>query len=337
MAREFAKAWFSLFTDEDFADQDAGDKWLYIVLLGQPALNYAGVQPLNLRRWRKACRTDQGTPTEREMKARLLRLERRGYVFTDEDTGEVLARSFIRNDEVYKQPNVFKSALRAVAQIESPKLAAVMRDELDRIEQPEVKSEKLAADLAMLRGAADRHLARTLEPFAEGLPEGFGEGSVVVEVEVVGTDPALRLGEYACEETPTGQTEPTDTHIEPTEGPADDVEPPSRCRAHRDAIDDPGPCGPCANFRKAHERWETRTKARSLEAARDEAAQRREDRAAQAQAEQALIDACNLCDDNGYRTGRVCDHDPTADQRNARGAAAARAAVEAALAAKETA
>ena len=339
MAREFAKVWFSLFTDEEFARQDAGDKWLYIVLLGQPALNYAGVQPMNLRRWRKACATDQGIPSELEIKARLLRLERGGYVFVDEDTGEVLARSFIRNDQVSKQPNVFKSALRAVAQIESPKLAAVLRDEMGRVAQPEVKNEKLEADLRSLRITAESHLERVLEglpegfaegfpepftedfpegfprpgamePFREGFPEGFREGSVVVEVEVATTDPALKVGKYACEDADS----PTGTPSAAPEATNPDYEPPSRCAQHRALPPDAliPPCGPCANFRKAHERWQHNAAAAAKEHSRRTAVARRQQMLAQADVERDAIDRCAMCDDRGYRIDRaeVCNHQP---------------------------
>ncbi|MBM4575964.1 hypothetical protein GS415_09750 [Rhodococcus hoagii] len=61
------------------------------------------------------------------MKAALIRLERNDYVFSDDETGEVLVRSFMRRDEVFKQPNVMLSSLRAAAQVESRKLARVLQ------------------------------------------------------------------------------------------------------------------------------------------------------------------------------------------------------------------
>lgn len=210
MAREYGKVWFSIFTDEHFTAQPAVDKLLYIALIAQPSLNYAGVQPINMRRLRKAMRDGDSLPTERELELSLLRMERLGYVYTDEDTGEILVRSFMRRDEIDKQPNVLKSALRALSQIESHKLAHVMRGELARLTTPAVKSEKIRDEIARLWTAAMTHLEGLAEgiteplpePFTEGLAEplprpgeteglpeplaeGLPEGSVVVEVEVV--------------------------------------------------------------------------------------------------------------------------------------------------------
>ncbi|MFF2049941.1 hypothetical protein ACFVUR_19265, partial [Stenotrophomonas bentonitica] len=100
MAREYGKAWFAMFTDDHFTAQPNVDKFLYMTLLGQPSLNYAGVTPINLKRWRKAIREGDRVPSEPEIKMALIRLERNEYVFTDDETGEVLVRSFMRRDEV---------------------------------------------------------------------------------------------------------------------------------------------------------------------------------------------------------------------------------------------
>lgn len=237
MAREYAKAWFSMFTDDDFASQPHSDKWLYMTLLGQPALNYAGVQPINMRRWRKALRDDHGVPSEADIEKALIRMEHRGYVYTDDDTGEVLVRSFMRSDGIDRQPNVLKSGLRALAQIESPKLASVMLRELDRLTVPEVKNEKLGAEIDRLWSAARTHLEGLAEgftepfpkpfaePFSEGLPEGIPrpgktepfteplaeglpEGSVVVEVEVESPTEVVKKKPRNPKSAPKGAVKP---------------------------------------------------------------------------------------------------------------------------------
>ncbi|GAS98938.1 uncharacterized protein RMCC_5903, partial [Mycolicibacterium canariasense] len=100
MPREYAKNLFSQWSDEDFCNQPVFDKLLFQVLNGQRAVNLAGIQPINLTRWRKAMRDGDRVPSEREVKAALIRMERRQYVYTDEDTGEVLIRTRIRNDDL---------------------------------------------------------------------------------------------------------------------------------------------------------------------------------------------------------------------------------------------
>ncbi len=55
MPREYGKAWFSMFTDDHFTAQPNLDKFLYMTLLGQPSLNYAGVTPINFSGGARPC------------------------------------------------------------------------------------------------------------------------------------------------------------------------------------------------------------------------------------------------------------------------------------------
>src|SRR5690349_2724194 len=101
-----------MWTDEHFCTGRLFDKLLYQVLLGQSGTNDAGICPMNFRKWRKAMRDGEAMPTELDIKASLVRQERRRYVFADEDTGEVLIRAHIRRDQVHRQPSIMVSALR---------------------------------------------------------------------------------------------------------------------------------------------------------------------------------------------------------------------------------
>lgn len=101
----------------------------------------------------------------------------------------------------------------------------------------------------------------------------------------------------------------------PTEH-ADDP-PPSRCSKHTDELKPP-PCGACADARRAREDWDAEQARARVEADRSE-------RHALAELARDAIDACDLCDDNGYRGSRVCNHDPDTEARAARGLALVRA------------
>lgn len=96
----------------------------------------------------------------------------------------------------------------------------------------------------------------------------------------------------------------------------DDLPPPDRCPAHV-RVEHPPACGGCAQARRDLEAWQTEKRRADIEA-------EREWRATQADAERAAIDDCDLCDDRGYRNRRVCNHDPTEDERRRRGLAEAR-------------
>lgn len=141
MAREYGKVLFGMFTDDDFTAQYAVDKLLYLALVGQPSFNHAGVAYVNFRRLSKALRDGDHEPTRHELVQSFARLELARYVYLDIDTGEVLIRSFMRSDGVARKPNVLVSALRSCLQVESKKLAAVLRSEVARIELPEVTGE----------------------------------------------------------------------------------------------------------------------------------------------------------------------------------------------------
>lgn len=96
-------------------------------------------------------------------------------------------------------------------------------------------------------------------------------------------------------------------------------EPPQKCQEHID-VDDPPPCGPCADARRARTTWERQ---QATEAGQQQAARARAD----AEARRAAIDACSQCDQHGYVAGRLCHHDPATVDRARSGAAAARAAL----------
>lgn len=105
---------------------------------------------------------------------------------------------------------------------------------------------------------------------------------------------------------------------EGTRAPAREA-PPPRCPKH---IDTPaeGSCGPCGDARKLREQYDLDQAAAA--ATRTQAAAR--ERAAAAR---AAIDACQLCDDQGYIGAQTCSHDAGQAARVASGAAAASAAI----------
>ncbi|MFA5711991.1 hypothetical protein, partial [Mycolicibacterium sp.] len=178
--REYAKNLFSQWSDDDFCNQPIFDKLLYQVVNGQRAVNAAGIQPIHYMRWRKAMRDGDQLPTEQDLRDALARMEARRYVYVDEDTGELLIRSRIRRDELEKQPTMFLAALRLLAVLDSPKFAAVMIDELARLDTPEVKGDKeyakrLRVNLEETRHAAELRL-KTLADQYTGPTTGPSQG-----------------------------------------------------------------------------------------------------------------------------------------------------------------
>ncbi|ROZ49367.1 hypothetical protein EEB13_05430 [Rhodococcus sp. WS3] len=326
MAREFGKIWFSLFQDDHFCAQPRLDKLVYVALVAQPAVNYAGVLPMQLRKLRKAC-----GGTEREIKAALIRLERNRYAFTDSDTEEILIRTFIRNDEVYKQPNLLLNALRSAAQVESPKLGAVLLDEIAKVEVPQFKNLAILKklDVAMADGnhrltaLSEGMLEPFPEPFADDFPEGIPEpiaegierpGEMEPFPEGIGEpfpDPTVVVA-VAVAQSPTADfklggrereaIEVVDSTIEP---------PPAHCPRH---INEPtmDPCRACGDARRTRQAWDReQSDAQSLALS--------EELRLRAEIKTVAIDACDLCNDLGYIGTTVCDHDSERFTRARRG------------------
>lgn len=315
MARDHGRILARIWNDPDFCARTPEAQRLYFLLLSQRTINNAGVLPLMIRKW---SRGSEHT-SEQDIADALAELCEHGFVAVDEDTEEALVRSFIRNDGVLKQPNVLKSALRQAREIESPKLCHVLAEELRRIAlditvavadeidpNPCPKGSEKGSENP---SEADREPSEN-EPFANpsATPAGMGMGWGRGSSPSVGGDLGGRA--HAREEATPGE-EPSG---EQTERPAE------RCRRHRDLIGDPGPCRACGDARRAAEEWDAE-QARSEARARSAEARRR------AELRAAEIAACHLCDSSGYIGRRVCNHDPDAEDRAARG----RAAVEAAL------
>jgi hypothetical protein len=127
--RSHARILVSIWTDTDFRALSPEAQRTYMLLLSQGSLNNAGVLPLTVKRWAAGC----NATTTGDVEKALAELDEHRYVAVDEDTEELLVRSFIRNDGISKQPQMLKSALKEAVGIESPRLRAVLAQELRRL------------------------------------------------------------------------------------------------------------------------------------------------------------------------------------------------------------
>lgn len=139
MAREYARIRLSIAEDEDFEDLTPAAQWLYLrVLLPDPSLNYAGVCDWRPNRLLgKAKGIDMGY-----LLSAAAELEQKRYVLFDNATEEALIRTYIRGDELMRNP---KMALAVVggyqATASKPLRACIVTEVLkDREEHPEYSS-----------------------------------------------------------------------------------------------------------------------------------------------------------------------------------------------------
>lgn len=136
MARDHGRILCRIWQDKDFRALPRTTQALYMQLLSQPSVNNAGVLPLQISKWAKGCdELDEGSIADD-----LLALVDRGFVMVDEDTEEVLIRTFVRNDGVLAHKYIFKNALRCAEAVESPALRHALAVELRRVGRPEANA-----------------------------------------------------------------------------------------------------------------------------------------------------------------------------------------------------
>ena len=104
---EYGKLLSRIWSDPEFVALDARPQQLYCLLISYSTRNLAGVLPLTLKRWAKSTRD----ATIDNLTDALCDLAANEFIVIDWDTEEVLIRTYIRNDEVYRQPNLMAPSL----------------------------------------------------------------------------------------------------------------------------------------------------------------------------------------------------------------------------------
>lgn len=144
MSRNYAQIFTAIWRDPDFIALSRPRQQAYFLLVTQPNISAAGVLPLTVRRWTKL----SADTTTAELLADIAHLHRVGMVVVDEDTEELLVRSFVRHDNGYRNPRRQPSIRDAATDIESPRLRRVLARELVRLECPGWLPEMTDVDLS---------------------------------------------------------------------------------------------------------------------------------------------------------------------------------------------
>jgi len=130
--RQYAQIMKRIWTDEHWKQLSPNAQWLYTLLISQDSINYAGVLPLTVRRW-----TRLATGVTTEVVHGALEELRSGtpsrFVIVDWDEEEVLVRTFIRNDELWKQPRMLAMACSQALTTRSGVLRAELGEELVKL------------------------------------------------------------------------------------------------------------------------------------------------------------------------------------------------------------
>lgn len=155
MARLFGRILSSIWDDEDFLALDDGEQRMYAFLLSQKNLNHAGLLPITLRKWTRKSRNS----TRERLVAQLQALDAARFIVLDFDTEEVLVRTLVRNDSVYKQPRVMGAMVSDAREIESLRLRTALLAEIDRIPLDELNDKPGDKGQPSIRNQVAQHIA----------------------------------------------------------------------------------------------------------------------------------------------------------------------------------
>jgi len=171
MARTHARLLVTLWDDADWLALTSAQHDVYTALLTTHDLSWCGVAPLLPQRL-VAWSSDL---THRKVQACLdvLASDCAGrFLVIDPTTGEVLVRSFVRHDDLLKQPNVTKAMLAALARVRSETVRLSVVAELGRTYKhgPDLKGWQIMQ--ALSPELFEEVLANPSgEPFAKGIRE----------------------------------------------------------------------------------------------------------------------------------------------------------------------
>lgn len=153
MAREHANIRLDMWGDADWRALSMPAQWLYELLLTHPQTSRAGVSD-----WRpkRLAAMAQGI-THLDVERMGAELASRFFVVIDEDTEEVLIRSYVKHDGVMKQPNMAVTMAKDWTGIASERLRRVVAFEVQKLraDQPDLqgwKSEKALNTLLSTEG-----------------------------------------------------------------------------------------------------------------------------------------------------------------------------------------
>lgn len=173
---DYGKLLSRIWSDPEFTARPARSQQVYCLLISYSTRNLAGVLPLTLKRWKSST----ADATIDNLTDALIDLAANGFIVIDWDTEEVLIRTYIRNDEVYRQPNLMKAARKFALQIESNELRWALHDELIRLPAHKDDDETERIAKALVDGIPRTPTEPISEPFPKPITEPPGVGVTYV-------------------------------------------------------------------------------------------------------------------------------------------------------------
>ena len=129
MARSYGHIMSAIWNDPEFQALTGAAQRAYLMLVTQADISSAGTLPLTVRRW---SRYAVDTPSDALSDA-LSELAGRRFLVIDDDTEEVLVRSFVKWDGGYTNSKRLPAIIDAAQAVCSPRLRQALAAELDRL------------------------------------------------------------------------------------------------------------------------------------------------------------------------------------------------------------
>lgn len=176
MARDFATVNLSIWNDPDFLALPPAPQHLYMALWTSPGLSYCGVH--DWRPGRLAARASGWTGEHIRTIADCLIA--RHFLVIDEDTEEVLVRSWARFDGILRKPRMAVSYVMAYGEVASQTLRMVLANETRKIreESPDLScwEDSRVSALLSYPAISAKDLPTPDDPFADGFRDRFASG-----------------------------------------------------------------------------------------------------------------------------------------------------------------
>lgn len=129
MARRYARLMVTIWKDDDYKTLGLELQGLYNALLAYPGISWCGVVDYIPKRLMQIDKT----LTEDSLWQLLARLHDHSMIAIDQSTDEMLVRTFIKHDEILKQPNVTKAMAKAIDEVHSDTLRDMIFYELGKL------------------------------------------------------------------------------------------------------------------------------------------------------------------------------------------------------------
>lgn len=230
MARDRAKINTGIWGDKDWKSLAMAEQWLYTTILTRPDLNHVGVgdwRPRRLSKLAVGISADQVEEAAEGLQSKL-------FILVDDESEEVLIRSFLKHDGVLQNPNLGASIKSAYDSVVSSMLQEVVVHELHKLAERDpdlpaftaVKSKAHLASLMRMPAAPITDHVNAVPPSKNAVPEGPQRRSERETTPFGSGDPSTTTTTTATttssKEDPEESPEPFELIIYEPAGPTED-------------------------------------------------------------------------------------------------------------------